>query len=135
MRFGTIGLTRLAIGCLFAAAASVGMLGCTSPSDHDPMPAPPPSQSSKAPAASRPATAPTASQSTVLASPIVMPDLVGRYWFDVAPELMDAGWRGTMIKGPDIAASPADFNRVLTQNPPAGSALSPDAAITLQFGS
>ena len=134
MRFGTIGLTRLAIGCLFAAAASVGMLGCTSPSDHDPMPAPPPSQSSKAPAASRPATAPTASQSTALASPIVMPDLVGRYWFDIAPELMDAGWTGTTIKGPNIAASPADFNRVLTQNPPAGSALSPDAVITLQFG-
>lgn len=125
MRFEAAGATRLLVKCFAGAAVSAAIVGCSSPAGES-MTTPPSTLASTTPSVSHSATQP---------SSIVMPNLVGRYWLDALPELTDMGWRGVLIKGPDIAAAPEDINRVLSQDPAAGSALSPDTAITLQFGS
>ena len=66
---------------------------------------------------------------------IVMPDLIGKYWSDAEPELRAAGWRGMLIKGPDVVAAQRDRNRILRQDPPRGARLGPDTVITVRFGS
>ena len=66
---------------------------------------------------------------------IVMPDLVGKYWVDAQPQLDAVGWRGVLVKEPDIPAGPQDHNRVLSQDPAPGEHLNPASPITLRFGS
>jgi beta-lactam-binding protein with PASTA domain len=66
---------------------------------------------------------------------IVMPNLIGMYWTDAEPKLRSMGWTGSLVKGPDMAASPGDRNRVLFQNPSAGERVNPNGEITMQFGS
>jgi eukaryotic-like serine/threonine-protein kinase len=64
-----------------------------------------------------------------------MPDLVGKYWADAEPQLQSLGWAGVLNKGPDLPAAPAERNRILAQDPPAGQHLDADGVITLRFGS
>jgi beta-lactam-binding protein with PASTA domain len=75
------------------------------------------------------------SKETTAPAEVIMPDLVGKYWFDAEPQLRSAGWTGFLIKGPDMPAGPQNRNRVVKQDPAAGERLKPDSAITLRFGS
>ncbi|WP_166907428.1 Stk1 family PASTA domain-containing Ser/Thr kinase [Mycobacterium sp. DL440] len=65
----------------------------------------------------------------------VMPNLVGQVWDDVYPRLTSLGWTGVLDKGPDIRDSGQRTNAVVTQSPPAGSAVNFGAKVTLSFAS
>ncbi len=65
---------------------------------------------------------------------LVLPDLVGKYWYDAEPQLRNLGWTGFLNKGPNILKGPEDRNRIITQRPPSGERIQPDDEITLQFG-
>ena len=64
----------------------------------------------------------------------VMPDLTGMFWTDAEPRLRALGWSGVLDKGPDVDAGGSQHNRVVYQNPPAGSGVNRDGVITLKFG-
>ncbi len=64
----------------------------------------------------------------------IMPDLTGMFWTDAEPRLRALGWTGVLDKGPDVDAGGAQHNRVVYQNPPAGTGVSRDGIITLKFG-
>lgn len=66
---------------------------------------------------------------------IVMPDLVGLYWMEAEPQLRERGWRGVLVKAPDVPVGPQDRNRVMTQKPSSGERINRDGEITVQFGS
>jgi serine/threonine-protein kinase len=63
----------------------------------------------------------------------VMPDLKGQFWTDAEPNLRALGWTGVLIKGPNVDNSGVRSNGVVTQSPPAGSAVNFGASITLSF--
>jgi eukaryotic-like serine/threonine-protein kinase len=65
-----------------------------------------------------------------------MPNLVGRFWDDAYPLLTNLGWQmnGTNFnKPPDIEGNGKPSASVLTQDPPAGTPITPNSTITLQF--
>jgi serine/threonine-protein kinase len=64
----------------------------------------------------------------------LMPDLSGMFWNDAEPRLRALGWTGVLDKGPDVDAGGSQHNRVVYQNPPAGSGVNRDGIITLKFG-
>ena len=64
----------------------------------------------------------------------VMPDLTGQFWTDAEPRLRALGWTGVLDKGPDVDAGGPMHNKVVYQNPPAGSGINRDGTITLKFG-
>jgi serine/threonine-protein kinase len=64
----------------------------------------------------------------------VMPDLVGKYWTDVEPRLRGLGWNGMLIRGADVQVGPPDRNRIMSQDPAAGTKHEKDIPITVQFG-
>jgi eukaryotic-like serine/threonine-protein kinase len=64
----------------------------------------------------------------------VMPDLNGQFWTDAEPRLRALGWTGVLDKGPDVDAGGPMHNKVVYQNPPAGSGVNRDGIITLKFG-
>ena len=65
----------------------------------------------------------------------VMPDLKGQFWTDAEPNLRGLGWTGTLIKLPNADNSGVRSNGVVTQSPPAGSAVNFGAPITISFAS
>ncbi len=65
----------------------------------------------------------------------VMPDLRGQFWTDAEPNLRGLGWTGTLIKLPNADNSGVRSNGVVTQNPPAGTAVTFGAPITISFAS
>ncbi|MCI4673990.1 Stk1 family PASTA domain-containing Ser/Thr kinase [Candidatus Mycolicibacterium alkanivorans] len=65
----------------------------------------------------------------------VMPDLKGQFWTDAEPNLRALGWTGVLIKSPNVDNSGVRSNGVVTQSPPAGSAVNFGASITLSFAS
>jgi len=65
----------------------------------------------------------------------VMPDLRGQFWTDAEPNLRALGWTGVLIKGPNADNSGVRSNGVVTQSPPAGSAVNFGASISLSFAS
>ncbi|HTY29183.1 MAG TPA: Stk1 family PASTA domain-containing Ser/Thr kinase [Mycobacterium sp.] len=65
----------------------------------------------------------------------VMPDLKGQFWTDAEPNLRALGWTGVLIKGPNADNSGVRSNGVVTQSPPAGTAVNFGASITLSFAS
>jgi eukaryotic-like serine/threonine-protein kinase len=62
-----------------------------------------------------------------------MPNLVGKYWTDAEPQLRGLGWEGELILGGKIPGDPADRNRIVSQDPAAGTKHGKDTAITLTF--
>lgn len=64
----------------------------------------------------------------------VMPDLSGMFWVDAEPRLRALGWTGMLDKGADVDAGGSQHNRVVYQNPPAGTGVNRDGIITLRFG-
>jgi serine/threonine-protein kinase len=64
----------------------------------------------------------------------IMPDLSGMFWTDAEPRLRALGWIGVLDKGPDVDAGGSQHNRIVYQNPPAGSGENRDGIITLKFG-
>jgi eukaryotic-like serine/threonine-protein kinase len=64
----------------------------------------------------------------------VMPDLTGMFWTDAEPRLRALGWTGVLDKGPDVDAGGSQHNKVVYQNPPAGTGVNRDGIITLKFG-
>jgi serine/threonine-protein kinase len=64
----------------------------------------------------------------------IMPDLSGQFWTDAEPRLRALGWTGGLDKGPDVDAGGPMHNKVVYQNPPAGSGINRDGTITLKFG-
>ncbi|HSS24501.1 MAG TPA: Stk1 family PASTA domain-containing Ser/Thr kinase [Mycobacterium sp.] len=64
----------------------------------------------------------------------MMPDLSGMFWTDAEPRLRALGWTGVLDKGPDVDAGGSQHNRVVYQNPPAGTGVNRDGVITLKFG-
>jgi hypothetical protein len=98
---------RIALGSTVALIA-IGVVACSS---------------TTTPAPTR--TAPTS---------IPMPDLVGQYWLNAKPKLDSLGWKGVLVKGPDLPANPQQRYRIVVQSPAPGEHLDPDSSITLQFG-
>ena len=64
----------------------------------------------------------------------MMPDLTGMFWTDAEPRLRALGWTGVLDKGPDVDAGGSQHNKIVYQNPPAGSGVNRDGIITLKFG-
>lgn len=64
----------------------------------------------------------------------VMPDLSGMFWTDAELRLRALGWTGLLDKGADIDAGGSQHNKIVYQNPSAGSGLNRDAPVTLRFG-
>ena len=64
----------------------------------------------------------------------VMPDVTGMFWTDAEPRLRALGWTGVLDKGPDVDAGGSMHNKVVYQNPPAGTGVNRDGIITLKFG-
>ncbi|CAN5370640.1 Stk1 family PASTA domain-containing Ser/Thr kinase [soil metagenome] len=65
----------------------------------------------------------------------IMPPLVGQFWTDAEPNLRNLGWTGVLIKGADVQNSGQRTNAVVTQSPPAGTAVTFGQSITLSFAS
>ena len=90
---------------------------------------------------SEPATGQTVPQDTVIqiqvsrGNQFVMPDLTGQFWTDAEPRLRALGWTGVLDKGADVQNSGQRTNAVVSQTPPAGSAVNYSARITLNFAS
>ena len=88
-----------------------------------------------------PATGQTVPQDTVIqiqvsrGNQFVMPDLTGQFWTDAEPRLRALGWTGVLDKGADVQNSGQRTNAVVSQTPPAGSAVNYSARITLNFAS
>lgn len=61
-----------------------------------------------------------------------MPNVTGMYFTDAEPLLRSLGWRGSVIKVPDVAG--AERNRIVTQSPAPETPMAPDDYITLTFG-
>jgi eukaryotic-like serine/threonine-protein kinase len=78
------------------------------------------------------ATAPT--HTSTAPTSIPMPDLVGQYWLNAKPKLDSLGWKGVLVKGPDVPANPQQRYRIVVQSPAPGEQLDPDSPITLEFG-
>jgi eukaryotic-like serine/threonine-protein kinase len=64
----------------------------------------------------------------------LMPDVTGMFWVDAEPRLRALGWTGVLDRGPDVDAGGSQHNKVVYQNPPAGSGVNRDGIITLKFG-
>jgi serine/threonine-protein kinase len=64
----------------------------------------------------------------------VMPDVTGQVWTEAEPRLRALGWTGVLDKGPDVDAGGSQHNKIVYQNPPAGSGVNRDGIITLKFG-
>jgi serine/threonine-protein kinase len=63
-----------------------------------------------------------------------MPDVTGQVWTEAEPRLRALGWTGVLDKGPDVDAGGSQHNKIVYQNPPAGSGVNRDGIITLKFG-
>jgi len=64
-----------------------------------------------------------------------MPNLVGKTYLDVVPLLQGLGYVGPLLNGGDIPGSDDNRNRVVKQDPPAGTRVNRDGTITLNYGS
>jgi serine/threonine-protein kinase len=64
----------------------------------------------------------------------VMPDVTGQVWTEAEPRLRALGWTGVLDKGPDVDAGGSQHNKIVYQNPPAGSGVNRDGIITMKFG-
>jgi serine/threonine-protein kinase len=64
----------------------------------------------------------------------VMPDVTGQFWTEAEPRLRALGWTGVLDKGPDVDAGGSQHNKIVYQNPPAGTGVNRDGIITLKFG-
>ena len=65
----------------------------------------------------------------------LMPNVIGRTYVDVVPFLEGLGYVGALLNGGDVPGSEDDRNRVVRQDPPAGTAVTRDGVITLDYGS
>lgn len=66
----------------------------------------------------------------------LMPNLTGMFYVDLLPQLQQIyGFTGALVKGADVPVADGNArNRVITQDPPPGSALNTDGTITLNYG-
>ena len=64
----------------------------------------------------------------------VMLDVTGKYWAEAEPQLRDLGWKGVLVLGGEVPGDPADRNRIVSQDPSAGTEHEKDDPITLRFG-
>jgi eukaryotic-like serine/threonine-protein kinase len=65
----------------------------------------------------------------------VMPDLTGKTYLDLVPFLQSLGHVGPILNGGDVPGPDQGRNRVVQQNPPAGTNVNRDGTITLNYGS
>jgi serine/threonine-protein kinase len=70
-----------------------------------------------------------------LGNQIPMPNLTGMTYFDVVPYLQSLGLTGPLLNGGEIPGPDATRNRVVKQDPPAGTSINRDSTITLNYGS
>jgi eukaryotic-like serine/threonine-protein kinase len=63
----------------------------------------------------------------------VMPDITGKYWVEAEPQLRGLGWNGMLVLGDEVPGDPADRNRIVLQDPSAGTEHEKDVVITLRF--
>jgi serine/threonine-protein kinase len=64
-----------------------------------------------------------------------MPNLIGKTYLEVVPLLQSLGYVGPLLNGGDIQGSDDNRNRIVKQDPPAGTGVNRDATITLNYGS
>jgi eukaryotic-like serine/threonine-protein kinase len=64
-----------------------------------------------------------------------MPNLIGKTYLEVVPLLQGLGYVGPLLNGGDIPGSDDNRNRIVKQDPPAGTGVNRDATITLNYGS
>jgi eukaryotic-like serine/threonine-protein kinase len=57
----------------------------------------------------------------------------GMYWVDAEPKLRALGWKGVLVHG-ELPGTEAERNRIMYQDPRAGTTTNKDAEITLWFG-
>jgi serine/threonine-protein kinase len=70
-----------------------------------------------------------------LGNQFTMPNLVGKTYLEVVPYLQDFGFVGPLLNGGDVPGSEDTKNRVVRQDPPAGTGVNRDGTITLNYGS
>ncbi|MDT5317015.1 MAG: eukaryotic-like serine/threonine-protein kinase [Mycobacterium sp.] len=70
-----------------------------------------------------------------LGNQFTMPNLVGKTYLEVVPYLQDFGFVGPLLNGGDVPGSDDTKNRVVRQDPPAGTGVNRDGTITLNYGS
>ena len=63
-----------------------------------------------------------------------MPNLIGSYWVDAEPRLRSVGWTGMLNYAGDVPSGAAIHNRIVSQDPAAGTTTNTDVGITLKFG-
>ena len=65
----------------------------------------------------------------------IMPDVRGMFWVDAEPRLRALGWTGVLDRGGDVQNSGQRTNAVVTQSPSAGTGVTYDSRVTLNFAS
>jgi eukaryotic-like serine/threonine-protein kinase len=65
---------------------------------------------------------------------ISMPPVVGQFYTDVVPLLNGLGFQGQLLNGGSVPSTDANRNRVVKQDPPAGTGVSTNGTITLYYG-
>ncbi|TDO06466.1 serine/threonine-protein kinase [Mycobacterium sp. BK086] len=70
-----------------------------------------------------------------LGNQIPMPNLTGMTYFDVVPYLQGLGLTGPLLNSGDIPGPDTSRNRVVKQDPPAGTSINRSTTITLNYGS
>lgn len=65
----------------------------------------------------------------------VMPNLMGQTYVDLLPLLQGLNFTGPLLNGGSVPGSDKDRNRVVRQDPPAGTGVSYSGTITLYYGS
>lgn len=66
---------------------------------------------------------------------VPMPSLTGMTYLDVIPYLQGLGLVGHLLNGGDVPDSDDNRNRIVRQDPPAGTAVNRNATITVNYGS
>jgi eukaryotic-like serine/threonine-protein kinase len=64
-----------------------------------------------------------------------MPNLIGMTYVEIGPYLVGLGHSGTVLNAGDVPGNEQDKDRVVEQNPSAGTAVNREGTVTLKFGS
>ncbi|WP_409371403.1 PASTA domain-containing protein [Mycolicibacterium murale] len=80
--------------------------------------------------ASAPASAGPVAPDLVL---FAMPDITGMFWAEAEQVLGAAGWSGSVVKEPDVAAGEYSANQIAFQSPAPGQPVEATTKITVRF--
>jgi beta-lactam-binding protein with PASTA domain len=62
-----------------------------------------------------------------------MPDITGMFWAEAEQVLGAAGWSGSLVKEPDVAAGEYSANQIAVQSPAPGQLVEATTRIAVRF--